>query len=79
MLGPLPPLHRFVLMICAIVVGLGIGAWMGVLSAVPVQLVPGVALGLAAGVGGAFLMVHDFHSTQVPRTRPARARRRRLP
>ena len=80
MLGPLPYLHRLVLAVSTLVVGMGIGAWAGVVPVVPVQLLPGVVLGLVAGLAGAFLLVHDFHAAQVhQRTRPARVRRRRLP
>lgn len=80
MLGPLPYLHRLVLVASALLVGMGLGAWAGILPVVPVRVVPGVLLGVVAGIGVAFLMVHDFHSRSVqPRTRPARVRRRRVP
>ena len=75
MLGPLPPLHRFVMVLAALVVGIGIGLWLGVMPEIPLNLRVGLLAGAVAGVGAAFVLVHDFHERQ---TRPARARRRVL-
>ena len=73
MLGPLPTLHRFVLVLAALVVCVGIGFWFGAMPDVPLNLRAGLLAGTAAGVAAAFVLVHDFHQRQ---TRPARARKR---
>lgn len=75
MLGPLPALHRFVMVLAALVVCIGIGFWLGVMPEVPLNLRAGLLAGVVAGVAAAFVLVHDFHQR---RTRPARARRRVL-
>ena len=73
MLGPLPTLHRFVLVLAALVVCVGIGFWFGAMPDVPLNLRAGLLAGTAAGIAAAFVLVHDFHQRQ---TRPARARKR---
>lgn len=73
MLGPLPALHKFVLVVAALVVCTGIGIWFGVMPEVPLNLRVGIVAGTAAGAAAAFVLVHDFHQRQA---RPARARRR---
>jgi hypothetical protein len=73
MLGPLPTLHRFVLVLAALVVCTGIGLWFGVMPETPLTLRAGLLAGTVAGAGAAFVLVHDFHQRQ---TRTARARRR---
>ncbi len=75
MLGPLPTLHRFVLVLGALVVCIGIGFWFGAMPEIPLNLRAGLLAGTAAGVAAAFVLVHDFHHQQA---RPARARRRPL-
>jgi hypothetical protein len=72
MLGPLPTLHRFVLVAGALVVCVGLGLWFGAVPEVPLNVRFGLVVGAAAGVGAAFVLVHDFHQRQAP---PARARR----
>ena len=73
MLGPLPTLHRLVLVTVALVVCVGIGLWFGAVPEVPLTLRVGLIVGAAAGAAAAFVLVHDFHEQQ---TRPALARRR---
>jgi ethanolamine transporter EutH len=75
MLGPLPTLHRFVLVLAALVVGIGIGFWLGAMPEIALNLRVGVLAGTAAGLAAAFVLVHDFHQRQA---RPARERRRPL-
>ena len=72
MLGPLPPLHRFVLVLAALLVCLGLGFWVGTVPEVPLNLRVGLLAGAGVGVAAAFALVHDFHDRQ----RPARVRRR---
>ena len=72
MLGPLPPLHRLVLVLAALVVCMGIGFWVGTVPEVPLNLRVGLLTGAGVGVAAAFALVHDFHHRQ----RPARVRRR---
>lgn len=71
MFGPLPYLHRLLLVIGALTVSTGIGAWLGLLPAVPIGTALGTTVGLAAGAGVAYLLTHDFHRG----SQPARARR----
>ena len=73
MFGPLPALHKVLLVLAALVVCTGIGFWLGAMPDVPVNLRAGVLAGTAAGVAAAFALVHDFHQR---RARPARVRRR---
>jgi len=73
MLGPLPTLHRFVLVLAALVVCIGIGFWLGAMPEIPLNVRAGVLAGTATGVAAAFVLVHDSHQRH---TRTARARRR---
>ena len=73
MLGPLPTLHRFVLVLTVLLVCMGIGLWFGVMPELPLNLRAGLLAGTAAGAAAAFALGHDFHQR---RTRPVRARRR---
>jgi hypothetical protein len=75
MLGPLPTLHRFVLVLAALAVCTGIGFWLGAMPQVPLNLRVGLLVGVAAGVAAAFVLVHDFHERQA---RAARVRRQVL-
>jgi len=72
MLGPLPALHRLLIVVSALVVCVGIGLWIGTMPAVPLNLRVGLVAGGAAGALAAFALVHDFQQ----RRRPARAPRR---
>ena len=75
MFGPLPTLHRFVLVTAALVVCIGIGTWLGAMPDIPFDLRP-FGYGHADAVrAAAFVLVHDFRQRQ---TRAARARRRVL-
>ena len=73
MLGPLPALHRFLLVLAALVVCTGIGLWFGAMPEIPLNLSAGLLVGTGAGAAAAFVLVHDSHQRQ---TRTSRARRR---
>lgn len=73
MFGPLPTLHKLALVLAALVVGAGIGLWMGVMPEVPLNVRVGLLTGTGVGVVAAFALVHDFHERQ---SRQARVRRR---
>jgi len=73
MLGPLPALHKFLLVVAALVVCVGIGLWFGAVPEIPLNLRVGLVAGAAAGAATGFVLVHDFHQRQ---GRPARVRRR---
>lgn len=73
MLGPLPTLHKYVLVVAALVVCTGIGLWFGVMPEVPLNVRVGLLTGTGVGVAAAFALVHDSHERQ---SRPARIRRR---
>ena len=73
MLGPLPALHKYLLVIAALVVCVGLGLWFGAVPEVPLNLRVGLVAGAASGIAAAFVLVHDFHQRQ---RRTARVRRR---
>ena len=73
MLGPLPALHRIVLVVSALAVFVGLGVWLGVMPEVPLNVRLGLLAGGATGLAAAFVLVHDFHERE---HQPARARRR---
>ena len=72
MLGPLPTLHRFVLVLASLVVCIGIGFWFGAVPALPLNVRVGLLAGGAAGVAAAFVLVHDFHHRRVHTARVRR-------
>jgi hypothetical protein len=73
MFGPLPTLHKIVLVVAALVVCVGIGLWVGVMPVIPLNVRVGLISGTVVGAVAAFALVHDFHEHQ---SRPVRARRR---
>ena len=75
MFGPLPTLHKVVIVLAALVVCVGLGFWLGAMPEVSLDLRAGLLAGTAAGVAAAFVLVHDFHQRH---TREVRARRRLL-
>jgi hypothetical protein len=58
--GPLPVLHKIVLVAGALAVWNGLGAWSGAVPHVPVTLGPGIVLGTIAGVVTAYVLLHEF-------------------
>jgi hypothetical protein len=70
-LGPLPPLYRWVVCTLALLVCVGLGAWLGWSLPVPVLAPTGALVGAALGVVIIGVLLHD---TQPP---PERLRSRR--
>lgn len=73
MLGPLPLLHRFVLVLSSLAVCIGIGVLLGLMPEVALNVRLGLLAGAATGLAAAFVLVHDFHHREA---QPTRARRR---
>jgi hypothetical protein len=73
MFGPLPALHRFVIVLSVLVVCIGIGLWLGAMPTIALNIRVGLIAGAAVGVAAAFALVHDSHQQHA---RPARVRRR---
>lgn len=73
MLGPLPSLHRIVLVLSAVAVCVGIGVWLGMMPEVALNVRLGLIAGAATGLAAAFVLVHDFEQRE---RQQARARRR---
>jgi len=73
MLGPLPALHRIVLVLSALLVCIGIGVWLGVMPEVALNVRRGLIAGAATGLAAAFALVHDFHERESQQT-PAQRR-----
>lgn len=69
--GPLPRLHRLLMLAAALVVGVASGAWIAHFVALPVAASAGAVIGAVAGLALGYLLVHDFHA-HAP---PMRARR----
>lgn len=61
MLGPLPVLHRFVMVLAALAVCVGIGAWLGFEPEFALNIRAGLVSGSGAGLAAVFLLLHDFH------------------
>ena len=72
--GPLPVLHRVVLVVGAVVVWVGLGAWSGAMPDVPVTVVPGIVLGAVMGVATVYVLLHDFDRRSPPSTERGRRR-----
>ncbi|WP_028472020.1 OapA N-terminal domain-containing protein [Nocardioides alkalitolerans] len=60
MLGPLPRLHRRVLVAVAVLLFLTAGVIAGLLSTVPLVMPVALTTGAALGLAAAFVLVHDF-------------------
>ena len=72
-LGPLPALHRLMVVGVVLVVGICSGAWIAHYTPLQVAAPAGALLGAAAGGLAAFAVVHDFSH---PHRIPHRVRRR---
>ena len=72
MIGPLPHRYRIVVVLAALLVGLGAGLWLAAVLHVPVA---GFATGVVFGVLAAFVLVHDFTQRRSVRLQGAHVRR----
>ena len=72
MFGPLPRLHRTLVVVTALIVGMLAGIWLVNETAVPALAAAGVDWGLLAGLLLTYVLLHDFHH----RPDPVRVRRR---
>ena len=71
MLGPLPPLYRWVVAVLALVASAGVGAWLAIMLTSP--LTDGAAAGAAIGaVLGAVVVMLLLHDTTPARHRAGR-------
>ncbi len=66
MLGPLPLLHRMVVVAAVLAVFVGLGLWMGLESSAPVVLLSGTTFGVLSGGLVSWLVVHDSHERGGP-------------
>lgn len=73
MFGPLPALHRMLLVAGAVVFFVAVGAWLGAMPTVPLSVTLGIAAGVALGAVAAGVILHQSHAHPA---QPARARRR---
>lgn len=65
MLGPLPTLHRYVIVGAALLLGAVLGAWLGWASAAELPL-SGAAVGGILALAASLLLVHDFPRRNQP-------------
>ena len=72
MLGPLPPLHRLLVSVLALVACVGVGAWLAFTLPIPLVAPTGAAIGAVLGGGVVALLLHDGRHRP---TAPVRGRR----
>lgn len=61
MFGPLPRLHRLLVLLVGLVVGVLSGVWVVQVTGVPALGGTGIGWGILAGMLLDFVLVHDFH------------------
>jgi hypothetical protein len=61
MFGPLPLLHRLLVISLSLLTGIASGAWLAHVTSLPMAVDSGAALGCLAGAMVAYTLVHDFH------------------
>jgi hypothetical protein len=69
--GPLPRLHRLLVVATALIVGVLSGIWIFTVTEVPTLVAAGLGWGLLTGLLLIYVLLHDFHHQQ----RPVRVRR----
>ena len=70
--GPLPPLHRRLVVVTSMVVGMLSGIWLVSVTGVPALIAGGIGWGLLTGLLLPYVLLHDFRH----RPQPVRIRRR---
>ena len=71
MFGPLPKLHRLLVIATALAVGVLSGMWLVAVTGPAFGVAAGIGWGLLAGLLLNYVLLHDFHH----RARPLRVRR----
>ena len=71
MLGPLPPLHRLLVSVLALVACIGVGAWLAFTLPIPLIAPTGAAIGAVLG-GGLVMLLHRPRPTASARERRTR-------
>ena len=74
-LGPLPTVYRWLISAIALLVCIGLGAWLAYLLPIPLLARAGAGIGAALGVVVVVLLLHEFGSGHPERAR-VRARHR---
>lgn len=74
MLGPLPRIYRVIVVVAALLLFVGAGAFAAYALPYPILVSGGASVGLAVGAIAAYLLVRPHHQP----VEPARPRRRRL-
>ena len=69
--GPLPQFHRQLVLVVALVVGIGAGIWISASASLPEAVIAGTGWGALAGLLLGYVLLHDFHH----RARAIRVRR----
>jgi hypothetical protein len=67
--GPLPQLHRILVVVTALVVGVLSGVWLAQLIEGPSLVAAGIGWGLLAGLLLDYVLLHDFHHPRAVRVR----------
>ncbi len=62
MFGPLPQLHRLLFVTVALLVCVGLGAWVAYMTPIPLLWTSGAALGAVLGAVATYLLVHQPHA-----------------
>ena len=71
MFGPLPKLHRLLVIATALLVGVLSGVWLVSATGLSTLIYAGMGWGLLAGLLLNYVLLHDFHH----QARPVRVRR----
>ena len=59
--GPLPQLHRLLVVVTALAVGIASGAWIAHFVSAPAAAAAGACWGAFAGALLGYVLLHDFH------------------
>ena len=59
--GPLPRLHRLLVVVTSLIVGMLSGIWLVAVTGLPALIAAGVGWGLLAGLLLTYVLLHDFH------------------